>query len=238
MPDVELFSGGINSQTPRSSALWRQGNLLHFGFEQSPAQLNESGKAMLVNAIAYISRFTEDGPIDVTPSVFGEEKLGVSRRRARGYFFNESSRLDWATNAYSPATLATFDWRNRAAAQAWFEVNGQWLHPGAGNFLEVDREAKSLGTPFDSVEFIPKSIQALGKDQTRTSAATLLARYVPEGPGRDADADAWGKWWKLNSPYLFYSELGCYRWYVDPLAKKRGVPTQDLRGPARADSRD
>src|SRR5262245_20103636 len=50
MPDVELFSGGINSQTPRSSALWRQGNLLHFGFEQSPKLLNDTGKAMLVNA--------------------------------------------------------------------------------------------------------------------------------------------------------------------------------------------
>jgi hypothetical protein len=74
MPEVEIFCGGINEQTPRSAAFWRQGNLLHFGFEQSPSELNETGRAMLVNAVVYISRFTEDRPIDVTPSVFGPEK--------------------------------------------------------------------------------------------------------------------------------------------------------------------
>ena len=86
MPEVEVFSGGINEQTPRSAAFWRQGNLLHFGFEQSPAQMNNTGRAMLVNAIVYISHFTEDRPIDITPSVFGPEKIAVSRNRATNYF--------------------------------------------------------------------------------------------------------------------------------------------------------
>jgi len=235
MPEVELFSGGINSQTPRSAALWRQGNLLHFGFEQSPAQLNEMGSAMLINAIAYISRFTEDRPIDITLSVFGKEKIGISRRRARGYFFDESSRIDWATNAFAPATLTTFDWRNRAMAQAWFEANGQWLHPGPGNFLEVDADAKTLGTPFDSPEFIPKTIQAMRNDQTRAAAENLLARYVATGPDNRATVVSWERWWQDNAPYVFYSELGGYKWYIDPLAKKRCTPTKDLRGPARAD---
>ena len=44
--------------------------LLHFGFEQSPAEMNEAGQRLLLNSIAYISRFTEDRPIAVTPSVF------------------------------------------------------------------------------------------------------------------------------------------------------------------------
>ena len=88
LPDVEVFSGGINEQTPRSAAFWRQGNLLHFGFEQSPAQMNAAGRAMLVNAVVYISRFTEDRPIDISPSVFGPERIALSRKRARGYFAN------------------------------------------------------------------------------------------------------------------------------------------------------
>ncbi|WP_406699745.1 hypothetical protein V5E97_12885 [Singulisphaera sp. Ch08] len=71
LPDVEFFCGGVNTQTPTSAGLWRQGNLLHFGFEQSPAEMNESGQRLLLNSIAYISRFTEDRPIAVTPSVFG-----------------------------------------------------------------------------------------------------------------------------------------------------------------------
>jgi hypothetical protein len=31
--------------------------------------------------------------------------------------------------------------------------------------------------------------------------------------------------------------VGGYRWYLDPLAKARGVPTARLRGPMRASRR-
>jgi hypothetical protein len=101
----------------------------------------------------------------------------------------------------------------------------------------VDAEARSLGTPFDAADFIPRTIRALRADETGTTAALLLDRYVDCGPGGKAGVEAWEKWWQENSPYVFYSELGCYRWYIDPLAKKRGIPTKDLRGPARADAR-
>jgi hypothetical protein len=233
VPDVEIFCGGINEQTPRSSAFWRQGNLLHFGFEQSPTQLNAIGRAMLLNGIAYISHFTQDRPIDITPSVFGAEKIGTSRRRARNFFY--SGHVEWASNEISRATLATFDWRDPEAGKAWIETNGMWLHPGPDNFLQIDTEARTLGVPFDAPDFLPKTIAALRDEKTRAAALILLCRYAPEGPGANADAEAWSKWWSENSPYLFYSELGCYRWYIDPLAKNRGIPTASLRGPGRAD---
>jgi hypothetical protein len=238
VPEVEFFCGGVNEKTPRASALWRQGNLLHFGFEQSPKEMNDTGRALLVNSIAYISRFTEDQPIDETPSVFGPEPIGLSRRRARAYFFNDQYQLQWATNVFSAATLASFNWRDRAAGKAWFETAQPWLHPGPGNRLEVDTEVKALGTPFDSPDFFAKAIAALRDEKTSATAATVLARYAPEGPGVKASAERWEKWWQENSPYLFYSELGCYRWYVDPLARKRGIPTKDVRGPRRADARE
>lgn len=235
MPEVEIFSGGINEQTPRSAAFWRQGNLLHFGFDQSPAQLNAIGRAMLVNAIVYISRFTEDRPIDVTPSVFGPEKIATSRRRATNYLLSADYKLEWAMNEFSAVTLASFNWRDHAEAAAWVATNAMWLHPGPGNLLEVDGDARTLGVPFDSPEFLPKTIDALQNEKARAMAATLLARYVANGP--EGGAAVWDKWWRENAPYVFYSELGCYRWYIDPLAKKRGIPTKDLRGPARADAR-
>ena len=197
--------------------------------------MNEVGRAMLINAITYISHFHEDQPIDITPSVFGPEKIGISRRRARNYLTDEEHPVDWVTNLFSAVTLATFNWRDRSEGKAWFEANAKWIHPGPGNFLEIDTEAKQLGVPFDSPDFLPKTIAALREDKTKAIATTLLVRYAPDGPGTNADADTWEHWWRENSPYLFYSELGCYRWYIDPLAKKRGIPTRDLRGPARAD---
>ncbi len=232
MPDVEVFSGGINEQTPKSAAFWRQGDLLHFGFEQSPAQLNAAGQAMLVNAIVYISHFKSDRPIGVTRSVFGPERVAVTRDRAKGYFAKWPREV---TNVLAAATLATFDWHNAAIAQAWFATNRAWISPDADNYLALDAEAQALNVVFDAPDFFPKAIAALREDKTAAAAAHVLARYAPEGPGAGADAAAWEKWWHENAPYLFYSELAGYRWYVDPLAKQRGVPSKELRGPLRAD---
>ena len=232
MPEVEAFCGGINEQTPRSRAFWRDGDLLHFGFEQSPTEMNANGRAMLVNAIVYISHFTEDRPIGITPSVFGPDKIAVTRKRALNYLASYPREVP---NIFSTNALAMFDWQNPTNARAWFESQKSWIHPNAENDLEIDLQAKSLGVVFDSPDFFPKTIAALRQEKTAAAAATLLAHYVSDGPGANADADGWQKWWQENSPYLFYSELGGYHWYVDPLAKKRGIPTAQLRGPARAD---
>jgi hypothetical protein len=233
LPEVEVFSGGINEQTPRSAAFWRQGNLLHFGFEQSPSEMNATGQAMLVNAIAYISHFTQDRPIDISPSVFGPEKIAISRNRVKNYFANYPREL---TNVFTAETLAGFDWHNATNARAWFDSARPWLHPNANRQLEIDAAAKSLEAVFDSSEFFPKTIAALNDEKTRPAAEILLARYAPAETAGIAGADAWEKWWRENAPYVFYSELGGYRWYVDPLAKRRGIPTRDLRGPLRADA--
>ena len=54
------------------------------------------------------------------------------------------------------------------------------------------------------------------------------------GPGETASAADWSAWVEKSRPYLFFSDAGGYRWYMDPLAQRRGISTADLRGPARA----
>jgi hypothetical protein len=66
------------------------------------------------------------------------------------------------------------------------------------------------------------------------NAWSLLARYVPDGSGVTTTAADWSAWVEENRAYLFFSDTGGYRWYIDPLAKRRGVRTADLRGSARA----
>ena len=80
-PDVEILAGGINTKNPEAAGLWRQGHLLHFGFEPSPDQLNENGRALLLNSIAYIARFHEDQALIREPSPFaggGSEARAVT----------------------------------------------------------------------------------------------------------------------------------------------------------------
>jgi len=90
LPEVEFFCGGINTKLHTAAGLWRQGNLLHFGFEPAPAELNDNGRALLINAIVYISRFTEDRPIARTRSVFAGP---VARARSSTISYLEHD--DW-----------------------------------------------------------------------------------------------------------------------------------------------
>lgn len=232
-PDVEVFCGGENEKMARAAACWRQGNLLHFGFEQSPAELNETGQRLLLNSIAYISRFTEDRPIAVTPSVFagsvGHPRAYLDRR------LGEKGDVGDAAWLLTDKTLDKLKALSRDDARRWYTEHRSYLHPGADLKLEVDEEARALAAPIDRVEFFVKSIASLsGGGENSQRAAKLLARYAPTEVEKQESAGAWTAWLKENRRYLFFSDQGDYRWYVDPLAKKRGIPTAELRGPMRA----
>ena len=62
----------------------------------------------------------------------------------------------------------------------------------------------------------------------------LLDLYVPDGPEQRDSADAWKRCLDPNRDFLFLNASGGYRWYIDPLARKRGKPTASLRGVDRA----
>lgn len=233
MPDLEYFCGGINSKTPTAAALWRQGNLLHFGFEQSPAELNRVGQGFLLNAIAYISRFTEDRPIAITPSPFAQGPVGRSRATVSRLLQDETRKLTDLSYFLSKETYADVEGKDRAACRAWFQKSGACLHPDQDGKLTVDEDAMALGVPFDDAKFFGKVVAELrGGTERADRARRLLSRYAPEAP---TGADAVATWWKEVQPYSFFSDVGDYRWYVDPLARKRGVPSAELRGPKRAD---
>ncbi|HTD86677.1 MAG TPA: hypothetical protein VK850_08875 [Candidatus Binatia bacterium] len=116
--------------------------------------------------------------------------------------------------------------------KAWYREHRQWLHPGPDLKLEIDKDAKRLNAPIDKPEFFERAIAALRANKQEAKA--LLARYGPTENETFESADAWERWFKDNKPYVFFSDQGDYRWYIDPLAKKRQVATAALRGPARA----
>ena len=229
-----MLSGGVNSKTPRAGAVWRQGHLLHFGFDLAPSEMNEIGQCLLVNAAAYISRFTEDRPIVQTPCVFTQGRRIFDRgavARALDDKEDDPRRLEWYL---SKDTYEKLKGKSREQMVKWFEGARDYLHAGAGEGLSVDTEARSFGVPPASPDFFPRAIAALAERDRAALARKLLGRYAPDGPGPHAMAQKWKAWEEENRPYLFFSDTGGYRWYVDPLAKRRRVPTVQLRGPARA----
>lgn len=248
-PDVEFFSGGVNHKTPTAAGLWRQGNFLHFGFEQSPAEMNEQGRLLLLNSIAYISRFSEDRPIAITPSVFAVP-VARPRRTVARYLRNPDYKVEWIKDIMVLDLWNKVSPLGREKMAEWFDQNELFLHPegthrvvplGQSSMkrliqLEIDEDLVALGVPFDKPEFFDKALADLRAGGTAANRARrLLDRYVPAGP-KNGSADQWNAWWRENKPYAFASDMGDYCWYIDPLAKKRGIPTSELRGEKRADA--
>jgi hypothetical protein len=236
-PELEVCCGGINSKTPKAGAVWRQGNLLHFGFEQSPAEMNETGQSLLVNAIAYISRFTDDRPIIQTPSPFAPQGYRIPDRDVIDRLAKSKTRdLKEYLKYYSSDELfKELKGKSREELGAWFHENRPWIRAGEKGGLMLDEEARDFGTGPADPAFFDKAIGALGDPGDRAElAGKLLGRYAPDGPREESSRGEWTAWHAEHRPYLFFSDTGGYRWYVDPLARARKIPTEKLRGSDRA----
>jgi hypothetical protein len=233
-PELEVFCGGINSKTPRAGAVWRQGNLLHFGFEPSPERMNEAGKALLVNAICYIARFTDDRPLVRTPCVFVGGKRIFDRGAVARLLANPERDLKDLRYYLAKPAYAAIEGKRRDEVRVWYQSVAGYLHPGDDGNLAVDVDAQTFGVAPANPDFFEKAIAALAEPDRAPLVRRLLGRYAPGGPGADATAERWRSWRQENGPYLFFSDTGGYRWQLDPLAKQRGTPMAQLRGPARA----
>jgi hypothetical protein len=234
-PEVEVFCGGVNAKDSDAIAVWRQGNLLHFGFDASPAEFNSMGKALLVNAIAYISRFTEDQPIVEIESP-GRNPVLLRTTIVKMIARNSSEAWQYLKASFDPGVLAAAGIKTLPAFAGWYASVREFAVPSAEGLMTVDADALALYIKPSRAEFFPRAIATLARPgEDAAKARRLLARYAPpDCPGPAATVQQWSAWRKANRDYLFFSEIGGYRWYVDPLAKARKVPTDKLRGEKRA----
>jgi hypothetical protein len=234
-PEVEILCGGVNAKYSTAAALWRQGNLMHYGFDLTPDEMNPWGKALLINAISYIARFTEDRPIMETPSPFAGNDAIPRSTIERFITGRGAGGWDYLASEFNQETLRAAKVKDMATFAAWYSTVRDYLHPDESGLMTVDRDAEAAKLNPGRPEFFDRAIADLDRRGVEAERARrMLRRYAPEGPGLEATAQEWKAWWSANSDYLFFGEIGGYRWYIDPLAKARGVPTSRLRGEARA----
>lgn len=242
VPELEPILGGVNAKTPKAGAVWRQGHLMHFGFEESPAQLNTNGRDLLVNSICYIAQFVEDRPNVYTPSVFYSRKRVMARDVIGRLAADPSRDLDRYLSAYlAPPLYEELKGHSREELNAWFvKVEPFIALDDTGKFV-IDLDAQRLGLMPAKIEFFESALIMLeqpGADHSTVYA--LLKRYVSDGPAGDVTSTdnkwvaEWRQWLAENRDYLFFSDSGGFRWYIDRLAKRKRIPTQQLQIQDRA----
>jgi hypothetical protein len=232
-PETEIICGALNDKDYEGAAIWRQGHLLHFAFDLSPADMNQTGQALLLNSLAYIARFKQDRPIAHIGSIWTKENTCSRRKEWIESLYASGRPADRDLEFYfTPETKAEVTKMDGDSYPKWFRENSPFVTCAGTGKLMVDETAKELNLQFEEAGFFTNALEKLSQPATAAKARSVLKRYAPDGPG-DASLEQWRSWVQANRPYLFYSQRAGYRWYVDPLARERGVPSQKLQGPAR-----
>lgn len=236
-PDAEWISSGINSKGPRSTALGRQGNLFLWGFAGDPTQMTESARRVFLNTICYMKQFD------------GREPLVQKEERSRewAFFYPAYLRSHGDTESVRkyvermiPAGVIREVGLDADALEAYYRANLEYLRPEPGSGFAVDEDCVALGVSNRDVALLDRMVERLRIDSADALAVRLLDRYVngssaPKGrDGREVEpglhtAAELSAWLAENRPYLFFSDVGGYRWFVDVHAKKeaeraRAVP--------------
>jgi len=178
---------------------------------------------------------SQDRPIALTPSVRTGAKVVPVRSWLQESFFPQLDP-ERVPSFFGAAECEHLDEEGPEAFAARFTRRRGSYHPDERSKLVVDPDLEAWRVANADRGVIARSIEGLASGgEPARRGRRLLERYVACGPGPTASAEEWLAWFVENHDYLFFTDLGGYRWYVDPLAKARKVPTEELRGAARAD---
>jgi hypothetical protein len=181
-PEIEVFCGGINAKTTTAAALWRQGNVLHYGFDLSPDEMNEWGRALLVDAITYIARFTADRPIMQTPSPFAGQE-DITRPRIEQVMERGEGSWDYLKSYFDQGALAAAGVKDLATFARWYPTVKDYLSSNAEGLLRVDGNAQAMQFNPGRRDFFDRAIAELGLTPTAPIGLTPTApRSDPDCP--------------------------------------------------------
>lgn len=212
-PDAEAISGGSNSKGPTSVALGRHGNWFLWGFAGDPKQMTESGRRVFINAVCWMKRFDGRKPL--------VERLRTSREAIPLYVryalkYEKIQEQEWFRNTFG-VEVRERTGLEAGKLEAWYLENAEIVRSDGSGFV-ADPDVKALGVSNRKLEFVDALAARLGKDGKDALALRLAGRYLPGAP---AEAGALKAWVAENRAFLFFSDVGGFRWFVDENAKKK-----------------
>jgi hypothetical protein len=216
-PDAEAIAAGAGCRNPRSISLARHGNFFLWGFDGDPTQMTEGGRKVFVNAICWMKKF--DGKRPLAPPAMAPRELVFHY-------------IEWLRDARDEDSLVAAkrrfpdDVREKTRTdpdklEAYYKQNYELLCPAGGDSggFRADADLEELGKFSNrKLEFWDAVLARLQKDEKDALALRLANRYV--GGRSPKDAAELKAWVAENRKWLFFTDVGGFRWVVDEHAKK------------------
>lgn len=201
-PDCEFISGGESTKDITGMALGRCGNIFHWGFTASPNFMTESAKQVFVNTVFYMAQFNGKKAII-------KRWKSNSRNWVDELCYRKTRKLIDHKTGKCPSTGD----KEKDEQLRYYTKNYNYFYfKGRSAMPILDEEAKSLGIANKDVKLLEKCIKMLKSNIETEKALTLLKRYTEEDFNT---AKQWSKWLKKYKKYLFFTELGGYKFKVD-----------------------
>jgi hypothetical protein len=198
-PDCEFISGGESLKDITGMSMGRSGNFFHWGFSASPNFMTETAKQVFVNTVFYMAQFNGKKPI---------VKLAKNEGRnwVDEFCYKKTHQLIDHENRTYPKPINAQDTLVKFYTENYdYTTIQQWT-------VVVDEDAKSLGIPNNDVKLLEKSVEILESGKDKEKAFRLLKRYTEYDFN---SPEKWRKWLGKYKKYLFFTELGGYKFMVD-----------------------
>jgi hypothetical protein len=221
-PDCERISGGVNSKGTHSVAIGRQANMLMWGFYGAPDRMTPAAKRAFLNAIVWMRQFDGQRPL-VQRHASGRTWLEQYIDTLAG--MTEAQRTEVGENAYAtylkkhfPAELVGKGFDAEQLRQ-WYRDNLEYFRcTERFGAITIDADLVKVKQSNRKPEFLDWLAATLTKDAHDATALALAQRYL-DLP-KAVDAAAVRTWIETNRPFLFFSDVGGYRWFVDTNAQR------------------
>jgi len=209
-PDCERISSGQNSKGPFAVAIGRQANMLQWGFYCAPDRMTDSGRAAFLNAIVYMKQFD------------GQRPLVGKKSRSRDWY---KQYVEWAAGLDTkykdygerfrdhvkdcfPKDVIETCGLDAGKLEEWRKANVEYVRGESYN-LTFDEDLRNLKLSNRKPEFLDWLVENADDEL----ATTLAKRYLDCGDEPPLE------WIKANRDWLFFSDTGGYKWFVDVNAK-------------------
>ncbi|MBK1875809.1 hypothetical protein [Pelagicoccus mobilis] len=189
----------IVSKGEEGALIVREAHRLYWGWDAVPSQLSKGGQEALIEMLSWIFEFNGH-----QQSVFANL---TTRERMRAMLDQDGVDLQTLRSSFAPSVLEQHG-ETIEALRRFFAENGPYLviRQGSG-LLELDENAKTLGTPNHRVDSIESWIKLLSDETKSKTSIGLLHRYT--GKRIRKNQKLWREWFAASKEHLsFRDDLG------------------------------
>lgn len=223
-PDCERISGGQNSKGPHALAIGRQANMMQWGFYCAPDRMTKSARKAFLNAIVYMKRFDGHRPL-VKKVARSRDWLAQYVQMVRDLdtrYRQAGDRFRSYIEQRFPEEVIAKHGLDADALESWRRANLEYVFGERGKF-RVDADLKELKLSNRKPAFLDWLVARLSEDQSNEPARRLAARYLGD------HAEQAVPFIQANRKWLFFSDTGGFRWFVDENAKARAETAGQAR---------